>query len=136
MSAVFVDTSAWYALMNRDDPHHARARAFAESFGGSLATSNYVALETTNLILMRKGFSAAMGFLRMTMESRLLEMLHVAPMQHAGAVDLFSRLGKEGLSLTDCSSILLMRESKLSEAFCFDEHFTGMGFLCLPSRAR
>ncbi|MBI5882199.1 MAG: PIN domain-containing protein [Elusimicrobia bacterium] len=133
MSVAFVDTSAWYALLDQRDPHHPRAKAFAEAFSGSLVTSNYVALETTNLILMRKGFSAAMDFLRMTMESRLLEVLHVTPEQHTGTLELFSTLGKQGLSLTDCSSVLLMRETKLSETFCFDEDFASQGFTCLPS---
>ncbi|MBI4677747.1 MAG: PIN domain-containing protein [Elusimicrobia bacterium] len=135
MSVAFVDTSAWYALLDQRDPHHPRAKAFAESFSGSLVTSNYVALETTNLILMRKGFSAAMDFLRMTMESRLLQTLHVTPEQHAGTLELFSTLGKQGLSFTDCNSVLLMREARLAETFCFDEDFAGQGFACVPARS-
>ncbi len=53
--AVFVDTSAWYAYLNRADPDHTAVANFLEGFSGQLVTSNYVFDELITLVRMRMG---------------------------------------------------------------------------------
>ena len=58
---VFVDTSAIYAVFDRDDVNHPRARAAWEQLlrdSGSLLTSNYVLLEAGTLLQRRLGLQA------------------------------------------------------------------------------
>jgi len=45
---IFVDTSAWYALLDKTDSDHASAVKFKESLTHSLVTTNYVADEIIN----------------------------------------------------------------------------------------
>ena len=62
---IFVDTSAFYALLDRDDDNHAKARdAWTELLGsGAVAvTSNYVLVETVALLQSRLGLEAVRGF--------------------------------------------------------------------------
>lgn len=56
MRSVFVDTSGFYALLDRTDPFHAECASYferAEAEGWSLVTSNYVLHETWALIQAR-----------------------------------------------------------------------------------
>ena len=59
---VFVDTSAFYALMDRSDNYHQTASRLWTHFldkGYELKTSNYVTVETLALVQSRLGFNAA-----------------------------------------------------------------------------
>ncbi len=50
---IFVDTSAWYALFDKNDADHASAVKFKESLTHSLVTTNYVADEIITLVKNR-----------------------------------------------------------------------------------
>jgi predicted nucleic acid-binding protein len=39
---------------------------------------------------------------------------------------------RKKLSVVDCVSFVVMRDSGVSEAFCFDRHFREQGFRTLP----
>jgi len=49
MPQVFVDTGAWYALLDKTDSCHARAVEFFQSLAHPLVTMNYIADETITL---------------------------------------------------------------------------------------
>jgi len=55
---IFVDSSAWYALVNARDKNHLAAKRFLEA-GHRLLTTNFVIDETITLVLVRKGYQAA-----------------------------------------------------------------------------
>ena len=62
---VFVDTSAFYAVLDADDEHHSSARdAWAELVGDAhgLHTSNYVLVETLALLEARIGMDSVRAF--------------------------------------------------------------------------
>jgi predicted nucleic acid-binding protein len=64
---VFVDTSAFYAGLDRDDINHSRAKnAWTDLLAGEtrLLTSNYVLLETSALVQKRLGPVALRLFYR------------------------------------------------------------------------
>ncbi len=56
---IFVDTSAWYALLDKNDSDHASAVKFKESLTHSLVTTNYIADETITLSKNRLGHKIA-----------------------------------------------------------------------------
>jgi predicted nucleic acid-binding protein len=131
--SVFLDTSAFFALLNMDDRNHGRARAVWErllSNGEDLRTSSYVVLETAATAQRRLGLGAARDF--------LLEMLPlvvvdwVTPELHDPAVASLLVAGRRDLSLVDCVSFELMRQRGIARAFTFDVHFAEQGFECLP----
>ena len=68
---VFIDTSAFYALMDRSDSYHQSASklwAHMLDKGYYLKTSNYVTVETLALLQNRLGFEAADDQLKYYME--------------------------------------------------------------------
>ena len=65
MKTVFADTSALYAVLDRDDENHAEAvRRLSEisSAHATLLTSNYVVVETCALVQRRIGQAALRTF--------------------------------------------------------------------------
>ena len=127
--AVFTDTSAFYALMDRSDQHHEQAR---DHFGMlleneyELTTSNYVVVETTALLQNRLGFGAADLWYRDILG--IVDVLWIEPLSHELAFELWLSLGRRKLSLVDCTSFIVMRQHKIGSVYGFDRHFKEHGF--------
>lgn len=132
MRPLFVDTGAWYALANRLDKHHEAARLLLGRSDRPLLTTNYVVVETANLLSARAGHGPAMRFLEGLGASELLTVHHIGARDHAQAESFFQRHADKGWSLTDCSSFVAMHSLGLADAFTFDQHFSQAGFSRLP----
>lgn len=64
---LFVDTSAWFALNDRRDRHHAEATRFLESFKSEpvlFSTTDYIVDETVTLLRYKISHREALAFLR------------------------------------------------------------------------
>ena len=129
---IFVDTSALYAVLDRDDANHTVARDTWESLLRSsqrLLTHNYVLLETAALVQTRLGIPALHAF-----HDRIVPILNihwVTEAEHGTAMEMALAADRRRLSLVDCTSFLTMRSHTLSDAFCFDKHFAEQGFTLL-----
>ena len=95
-------------------------------------TSNYVVVETANLIRYRLGAKPALEFLDIMTQTGLVEVLFLSVQQHERTAALFARYAPDGLSFTDCSSVVVMQDQRLARAFCFDADFTCAGVTCVP----
>jgi predicted nucleic acid-binding protein len=125
----FVDTSALYALLDRDDDNHQSARKTWTALLDSravLVTSNYALVETCALVQHRLGLAA----IRALQDSifPLLATEWVTKSQHDSAVASLLAAGRKKLSLVDCVSFGIMREAGIRKAFAFDRHFAEQGF--------
>ena len=136
MSGVFIDTSALYAVLDRDDEHHPAAstiwRRLLEG-SESLVTTNYVLVESYALVQSRLGMPA----LR-TLRNDVLPVVDIhwiTADDHHRAVDALIVADRRGLSLVDCSSFVAMRGLAVRRAFAFDDDFLQQGFevLARPS---
>ncbi len=128
-NTVFVDTSAFYALMDSSDKHHAEAAALWTSLikeNSRLLTTNYVVLETMALLQNRLGFDAASLWYGDVLS--VVEVLWANEYLHRLSFELWLSLGKRKLSLVDCVSFVAMRQRRSDRAFCFDRHFADEGF--------
>jgi predicted nucleic acid-binding protein len=130
--SVFVDTSAFYALLADNDVNHVRARDAWTALAATMAhvqCTNYVLLETTALLQHRLGINAVRVF-----QEEIVPVLHVEWIgsdDHSAAVDALLTAGRRELSLVDCTSFGVMRRLGIRQAFAYDEHFTEQGFECL-----
>jgi predicted nucleic acid-binding protein len=127
---IFIDTSAFYALMDRSDQHHHQAekswRALLEK-GIFLTTSNYITVETAALLQNRLGFEAANLWYRDVLG--VVDVLWVGERAHQTAYELWLSLGRRKMSLVDCVSFITMRSHKIETIFGFDRHFEEQGFI-------
>jgi predicted nucleic acid-binding protein len=129
---IFVDTSALYALLDRDaDEHGEAAAAFDRLIDAELLlTHNYVVIEAEALARGRLGLPAARDLL-----DRLLSPIEVHWVDsdlHASAVAALLAAGRRELSLVDCVSFEVMRRLTISTAFAFDRDFARAGFHTVP----
>jgi uncharacterized protein len=130
---IFVDTSAFYALLDGDDAEHSRGLKFweRESPGeGGLVTTNYVVLESMALLQSRLGMPAVRAFHDAILP--LVRMEWIAEGIHARAVSAFIATDRRGLSLVDLSSFETMRRLGIRSAFTFDPHYRQHSFETVP----
>lgn len=131
--AVFVDTSAVYALLDADDRHHTAARAIWEGWAQQpplLVCSNYVLLECFALVQRRLGTEAVR-----LLQEELVPLLHIHWVDaelHTAAVSALLAAGQRDISLVDWTSFELMRRLGIRTAFAIDRHFAAQGFDMLP----
>lgn len=125
---VFVDTSAWYAVVDANDPNHLYARRAIERLHSdreALVTHNYVLVETLALLQRRAGKAAARSFITDLAPIAVVEWIQ--PSLHDSAVCSYLDSGR-GLSFVDHVSFALMRARGITAAFAFDTDFTDRGF--------
>jgi uncharacterized protein len=133
VSAVFVDTSAFLALLDSDDEHHVKAKkvwAGCSRPMSLLITSNYALVETFALLRNRLGMEAVRVFQDDIVT--LFDIRWVDAATHAVATGALLSAGRRKLSLVDCSSFEVMRLGGIRRALTLDRHFREQGFDSLP----
>ena len=131
---LFVDTSAIFALLVRDDAMHVHAKEeFARLADQSahLMTSSYVLVESTALLQRRVGLQAVHDF--NTKIVPLLDVIWTDARWHARAVERLLAQSDKNLSLVDCLSFEIMEARDISTAYTFDKHFAEHGFQVTPA---
>ena len=134
--SVFVDTSAFYALLVSNDESHDPVRAaFASLVTGRrlLWTTSFVIVETVALLQHRIGLDAAKDF-----DEEVLPAVRVRWVDdhlYRLGIDRLWREDRRQVSLVDCVSFEFMRMERVGAALAVDVHFADAGFDVLP-RAR
>ena len=131
---VFLDTSGLYAVFDRDDANHSRAKeAWVEWLreGAVLLTNNYVLLETTALLQHRIGVAAVRALHEEVVP--LLQIDWITGERHRAGMEAVLAAARKKLSLVDCISFQTMRARGVRTAFCFDAQFQEQGFITKPS---
>lgn len=119
--SIFVDTSVWYAAVDKGDGDNARARKIL-STDEPLLTSDHVLIETWALVRSRINDNAARRFWEGLRSG-------VATIETVSAADLETawQIGEshadQGFSLVDCTSFAVMRRLGVERAASFDHHF-------------
>lgn len=132
---VFVDTSGWYALIDRNDPDHERAVTFVRGLlgdGGRLVSTDYVLDESYTLARARSGSRAAFRLMDLIGSTAGLDLEWVGSARFERAGSIFRRYEDQSFSFTDCTSFVVMRELGLTDALTRDRHFRIAGFGMVP----
>jgi len=139
MNALFVDTAGWVACADGADPVHrasCAARDAALEAGRTLLTTDYVADETLTLLRLRLGVVAAQAWWEQVDRSPRLRWEQINHERFEKARQLFFQYRDKKFSFTDCTSFVVMRELRLTDALSTDRHFRQMGFRMLPAGRR
>ena len=127
---VFVDTTAFFAIENQRDRHHAEAleaRDELMSRGERLITSDYILDEVYTLIRMRVSHRTAVEFGESIQTSRVVRVEPVTTGDLEAAWRIFKRYDDKPFSFTDCTSFVLMERLRIRSAFTFDRNFIEYG---------
>lgn len=132
--AVFADSFFWIALLNRSDNRHAEAVRLNQSFEKAFfVTTDDVLIEVLNYFsgrgpLFRQKAATLVHRLRARRSVRLIAQTR--SLFDAGLALYETRLDK-GYSLTDCLSMVTMRDRGVTDVLSDDRHFEQEGFRCL-----
>lgn len=124
---IFLDTSAIYALADRSDGNHDRARRqFARILeaASSIVTHNYVLIESFALLQRWLGLSSAIALHE---SSRAFDVVWIDEEIHREAASRWAG-GRRSLSFVDHVSFVLMERRRIEVAFAFDPDFSEAGF--------
>ncbi|MDN5344208.1 MAG: uncharacterized protein PWQ18_319 [Clostridia bacterium] len=131
---VYLDTSAFLAILDADDENHTLAKKVWENLltsGTPVISSSYVLVETYALVQRRLGMEALRVF-----HEDILPLVQVkwinAELHHYGANAVLTA-NRRNLSLVDTVSFAVMRELGIKKVFAFDRHFTEQGFECIEN---
>jgi len=132
---IFVDTSAWIALVDKDDSHHKEAASSYPSLlknHRNLITSNFVIAETYIIILNELGHKLAIDFLEKLKASPRILKIYSNEDIEAEAEPILVKYSDQDFSYTDAISFVIMKRQKIRKAFSFDKHFVIAGFVNIP----
>lgn len=130
--AVFVDTSAFYGLLDASDQWHRLAQegfAFLAGRNGVLFTSDLVVAETYRLALYRCGRDVALDWAAALGE---VNLLYHRAQTHEETMALLTSSRTPVLTYTDAASIAAARDLGISQVFTFDRGFAAHGFTLFP----
>jgi hypothetical protein len=132
MRRVFVDTSAFIALLDPRDDCHDQAVQVEHSLSiqaARLVTTNFVLDETYTGLRSKIQHSAILRFRDSVRQSRQLSVVRITEAIEDQAWEIFARYDDKDFSFTDCTSFAVMRQLGITTAFAFDEHFEQFGFI-------
>lgn len=132
---LLVDSSAYFALLDRDDSYHSQTLAIQSRLiveRWRLFTTSFVLAETHALLLNRLGQHIATAFLRdLEQGTTTLVWVTRADVQRAKAI--IYQYDDKDFSLTDATSFAVMERLRISYAFTFDHHFAQYGLTVLTA---
>lgn len=136
MTPLFVDTSAFVAMVDRRDRNHGASKRLLRRVAKrrrTLVTSTDVFDEVVTLLRMRLDHATAVGVGEKLRASQWCRLIEVGQDTRAAAWELFVRYDDQTFSFTDCTSFALMTSMGLEEAFTFDRRdFSAVGFVAVP----
>lgn len=130
MTAILIDSSAFFALMNNADTHHDEALRIMERVVNEhwwMVTTNFVIAETHALTLTRLSQKAAAQFLK-EMETTDIAIIRAEVQDEETARNIIYRYQDKKFSLTDGISFTVMERLGIKLAFTFDRNFGQYGF--------
>lgn len=131
---VLADTSALYAFVDKNDGNHGAARDAVVRIlraGRLIVASDYLIAETLNLANARGGATVALRVLDLVEQSAGIRVEWIGVDRFEAAKKFFRKYTDHRYSFTDCTSFVLMRELRLTEALTTDHHFVEAGFHAL-----
>ncbi|MBR8831946.1 MAG: hypothetical protein N5P05_002555 [Chroococcopsis gigantea SAG 12.99] len=134
MRVLFADAFYWIALLNPKDENYQRVKAFNSTLAQTrLVTTDEVLTEFLNF------YSSYNSQMRKNAVERIDDilnntMVHVIPQKRESlmaGISLYKQRLDKGYSLTDCISMITMRQLEINEVLTHDKHFKQEGFIIL-----
>lgn len=132
---MFVDTSAYLALLDEEDEHHAQAIEIVNQLAEQRYrqfTTNVLLIEAHALILSALGISQAAQFLRDMEESNTV-VIRVRATDEERAKQILFQYDDKDFSFADAISFAVMERLRIPYAFTFDHHFAQYGLTVLTA---
>ena len=134
MATYFADTSFWIAISSKRDQYHSQAVAWHQSLvrtASRIVTTEAVLWAWLNALSDAATRAIAAEGYRRVHADRRIDVVPFQPGLSAAAVELYRGRAGKNWSLTDCTSIAIMRRLGIRAVLTADHHFEQAGFTIL-----
>ena len=128
---VFVDTSAWLALINKSDTFHVKAKNIRDILlrdNIQFIVTDYVIVEVANSLSQIPWRPSAIQLINSIQLSENIRVVEINKEIYNEAWGLYSNRTDKEWGLTDCASFVVMKRYAITVAFTNDHHFEQMGY--------
>lgn len=134
---VFIDSSAWIAYYFSDEPEHIRIKNIIKNLAKEnfvIATSNDVIDETVTLLIYAKPKLATkfIEFIKKNILANTIIQLWVDEEIQNEAFGFVEKFAEHKLSLTDATTIALIKKFNIESVISLDSDFIKVGITTLP----
>lgn len=135
---VFIDTSAWISYSLSGQPKHSIIKNIIRRFikeHVTICTSNDVIDETTTRLIYDTDIKIVKKFINLIKDgtkANILVQLWVDEEIQKEAFELVQKFSEHKLSLTDATTIALMKKFSIEEIISLDSDFKKVGISTLP----
>lgn len=135
---IFVDSSAWIAFAAEKEPRHVVVVQTVKQClerGDLLFTSNDVVDETITRLIYTVGYQKASLFLKYFLENlkkNTLRQLWTDEQVQMEAFGLVEKFAEHKFSLTDATTVVLMKRFHIETILTLDSDFAKIGIPVLP----
>jgi len=134
--SIFIDTSAWVALNEKNDSYHKDAKSFIEKIKkgelnfGLIHSSDLILHETYTYLLYNYNYMAAVDIVNKILQSNII----IHPFNSLQFDEVWKKIehDKSELSFVDRSTIMYMEKYDIKHIFTFDSDFLSVGFEKYP----
>ena len=131
MRTVFADSFFFLALVNPNDEAHQKAVKSCRLTDQILVTTGWVITEVADGLARLPQRSEVTQFLNALKNDPEVEIILPSRELFEMGLELYSKYGDRGWTLTDCISFVAMKEEGISEALTGDPNFEQAGFKAL-----
>lgn len=128
---LFVDTAYLLALVNTRDRYHAVAQRLAAEAQPPFVTSEAILLEVGNALAPPPRRALGAALLERLTDDPDFEIVPLTPKITAAAIALYRKRPDKGWGLTDCTSLVIMRQRDIRRALAMDRRFEQEGFVAV-----
>jgi uncharacterized protein len=133
---IFVNSSGWLALYNRNDPHHAAARALWEELRNQsvrLVITDYVLDQVYTALKVFGSLHAAQAIQQVMKNSQLVRLFMVDTVIFDRAWRVFVEDEQPQWTFTDCINFSVIQYLGITEVFTFDPSFAHPSIKVIPA---
>ena len=131
MTAVFVDTSYYIALLSPRDRYHDRASQLSQKLQRRVVLTEFVLIELGNAMRTAEDRQLFVDLVALIRSDPNAVIVPASSQLFEQGRNLYSRRMDKTWSLTDCTSFVVMKEHGLTDALTTDRHFEQAGFVVL-----
>ncbi len=131
MKRVFGDASHFVALLSERDRWHARAVTLNRQPPGPLVTTEWILTEVGDAFSLPPTRPKFLRLVQLLRQQPDAEIVPASTDLFQRGMELFAERPDKEWSLTDCISLVVMRDRAITDALSNDHHFEQAGFRIL-----
>ena len=130
---IFLDSTAIIALGVQADEFHTSSVVWrTKKKNESFFLSNAIFIETMSWVRHHYGRQMAVAMGNYLFSSDDITIERVTSDDEREAWALFQKIDGRGVSMVDCTSVIVMKRLKIKEIFSFDQDFKKFGLTVVP----